>query len=246
MWGLYKNDTAWTRLTRLTITTLYSGDSARITGRIKYYKPIDDLQKVMISLEMVDSPATPTAQLIAGTFFQDSARMRCEDVDGVGEFAPIDASLIFASNSSDTSRYRREFYFARRENGELKPSINVLPTPNGGWKYAIWMLDSNYYPQHRFFYGFLESPELPDTRNTKDSYPLPGGFEGPQLNRLGAQIRVTLEPPTFQDQLRTVGPSPYAVLFAKLPKQIQRDQTLPMINIDSSALPVVKLVIRRN
>lgn len=66
------------------------------------------------------------------------------------------------------------------------------------------------------------------------------------MNRLGAQIRVTLEPPTFQDQLRTVGPSPYGVLFAKLPKQIQRDQTLPMINIDSSALPVVKLVIRRN
>jgi hypothetical protein len=131
-------------------------------------------------------------------------------------------------------------------NGELKPSIKSLPTPPEGWKYAIWYSDSSFYPEHKFFYGFLNSPSLPDSRNSKDTYPLPGGFEGPQLNRLGAHLYVTLEPPTLQNQLTQVGPSTYSVLFGELPKKLLPDQTLPMINVDSTGFPVVKFSLRRD
>lgn len=246
LWALYKGDVEWSWMTKLKLPTLYADDSSRLAGRYKFPREIDDIEKLMISVETVDSPSAPHAKLIAGAFNFNTATLRPEDVEGVGDYSSISASVIFTSLSTDPTRYLKEFYFAKRVNGDLKPSIDTLPTPPDGWKYAIWFSDSNFYPEHKFFYGFLESPGLPDSRNSKDTYPLPGGFEGPQLDRLGSKLYVTLEPPTLQGALAQVGPAPYSILFAALPKKLVPDQTLNMMNVDRTGLPVVKFSLKRD
>lgn len=246
LWAIFNGETEWTHMSKLEMPRLYADDSSRLAGRFKFAREIDQISKIMISIETVDSPKTPGSKLIAGSYANNTATLRASDADGVGDYSAITASIIFTSRSSDPSRYLKEFYFAELVNGELKPSIKSLPTPPEGWKYAIWYSDSNFYPEHKFFYGFLNSPSLPDSRNSKDTYPLPGGFEGPQLNRLGAHLYVTLEPPTLQNQLTQVGPSTYSVLFGELPKKLLPDQTLPMINVDSTGFPVVKFSLRRD
>jgi hypothetical protein len=245
LWALYEGDVEWTWMVKLKMPSLYGDDSSRLAGRYKFTREIDNIEKLMISVESVDSPSAPTAKLIAGAFNFNTATLRAEDAEGVGDYSSIDASVIFASQSADTTRYLKEFYFARRVDGKLEPSIDTLPTPPDGWKYAIWFSDSNYYPEHKFFYGFLTSPDLPDTRSSKDTYPLPGGFEGPQLDRLGGRLYVTLEPPTLQTSLGQVGPSPFSILAAELPKKLVRDQTLEMINVENTGLPVVKFSVKR-
>lgn len=246
LWAIYKGETAWTHMSKLVMPNLYAADSSRLAGRYKFAREIDQVDRMMISIETVDSPSVPGAKLIAGAFANNTATLTPDEVDAVGDYSSIMASVIFTSRSSDPSRYLKEFYFATKENGELKPSINALPAPPDGWKYAIWFSDSNYFPEHKFFYGYLNSPELPDTRNSKDTYPLPGGFEGPQLDRLGGHLYVTLEPPTLQSKLMEFGPSPYTVLSAALPKKLERDQTLEMVNVDSTGFPIVKLSLRRD
>lgn len=246
LWGKYKGDTSWTWMFRMVLPRNYGDDSSRLSGRYKFIQPIDDLEKLMVSIELVDSPSAPTAKLIAGALIGDVAQLRPENADGVGDYSAITASVIFTSRDEDSLRYLQEFYFARRENGALVPSINELPALPQGWKYAIWMSDSNFFPEHKFFYGYLESPDLPDSRNTKDTYPLPGGFEGPMLAREGGTLMVTLEPPTMQASLSKTGPSPYTIMFTALPKKLAPEQTLPMINTDSTGLPVIKFVLKRD
>jgi hypothetical protein len=246
VWAIYKGDVEWTRMFKLNMPRLYGADSSRLAGRYKFTREIDDLEKIMVSIETVDSPTVPSAKLIAGAFINDAAILRPEDGEGVGDYAGIEASVIFTSQSTDPTRYLKEFYFAKRVGTDLKPSINALPTPPDGWKYAIWFSDSNFYPQHKFFYGYLESPGLPDSRNSKDTYPLPGGYEGPQLDRLGGHLMVTLEPPTLQSTLKQAGPSPYTIMSGDLPKKIIPNQTMPMVNVDSTGLPVVVFTIKRD
>jgi hypothetical protein len=246
LWARYKGDTSWHWMLRMVLPRNYGDDSSRLSGRYKFTRSLDSIEKLMVSIETIDSPSTPTTKLIAGAFLSDAAQLRPEDADGVGDYSTITASVIFTSNAEDSMRYLQEFYFARRENGVLVPSINELPPPPQGWKYAIWMNDSNFFPEHKFFYGYLESPELPDSRNTKDSYPLPGGYEGPLLNREGGKLMVTLEPSTMQPTLRKAGPSPYTIMYAPLPKKLVRDQSLQMINTDNSGLPVVKITFRKD
>ena len=246
LWAKYAGDSTWTWMTKLAIPRLFGDDSSRLTGRYKFLREIDELTKLMISLEVVDSPSVPDQKLIAGAFLNNTAMLRPEDADGVGDYSTIAGSVIFTSRSSDSMRYLQEFYFARRENGVLVPSIDQLPPLPSGWKYAIWVSDSSFFPEHKFFYGYLESPDLPDTRSSKDSYPLPGGFEGPLLERETAQIRVTIEPPTMQAMLPQAGPSPYSVLYTQLPKKLERDMTLEMVNLDQVGLPVVKFSLKRD
>ncbi len=246
LWAMYKGDVEWAWMVKLKLPGLYGEDSSRLAGRYKFTRDIDDIEKLMISVEAVDSPTVPRAKLIAGAFIYNTATLRPEDAEGVGDYSSIDASVIFASQSTDTTRYMKEFYFAKRVNGKLEPSIDTLPTPPDGWKYAIWFSDSNYFPEHKFFYGFLTSPGLPDTRNSKDTYPLPGGFEGPQLDRLGGRLYVSLEPPTLQSSLAQSGPSPYSILAADLPKNLVPDQTREMIHVENTGLPVVKFSLKRD
>ncbi|HET6512504.1 MAG TPA: hypothetical protein VFH43_09960 [Candidatus Kapabacteria bacterium] len=244
LWAKYKGDSTWSWMTRLTIPRLFGDDSSRLAGRYKFSREIGDLEKLMISLEVVDSPTVPDQKLIAGAMIDNTALLRPEDQDGVGDYSTLAGSVIFTSNSGDPLRYLQEFYFARRENGVLVPSLSQLPELPLDWKYAIWVSDSSFFPEHKFFYGYLESPALPDSRSSKDTYPLPGGFEGPLLERETAQIRVTLEPPTMQATLAQAGPSPYSVLFTQLPKKLEPEMTLEMINLDQIALPVVKFTLK--
>lgn len=245
VWGRFRSDSEWTRFAMIKVVSLRKEDSGRLTGRYDYYRSLDELERMMVSVEAIDSPTFPTAPIMAGALHQDVARLTHHAADAIGDLSKATASLIFTTRSSDTSRYKREFYIASKNGNELTGSMRDLPGLPAAWKYGIWMEDSNYFPNHRFFYGFLGEASGPDSRNTKDSYPLPGGFEGPSLNKLGGKLRITLEPSTRYDALPEAGPSPYAVMYAPLPKHISKDQSIPLVNIDSTGLPSATIVLKR-
>lgn len=247
LWGLHSGDSHWTRLSRLPISSIFRGDSTIINLSLKLERSLDNVTDFGVSIELVDSPAVPGPFLMRGARIDSTkADLGQSELQGLDALDEASGSLVFQTRSSDTLRYLREFYFATQTGSDLKPSISGLPALPTGWKYGIWVIDSNYFPHHRFFYGFLQDATGPDSRSGKDSYPLPGGFEGPQLSRPAGSIRVTVEPPTLAGQIPSAGPAPYAIWYARLPKTITRGQTLELQNISRVSFPTGRLYIRKD
>ncbi len=237
LWLKMRNDTAWYSKP-LTYWTVGYG-SLDFLGTISLPASPDSIETAYVSMEPKIFSRSPTSVLMIGTFYPgvDSAGMSSSYSGAIGDYAQAQATAVFTTKSSDTNRARQEFYLMRLMGGVPLPSATNMPIPPAGWSYGLWVLDSNFYPLHKFFYGAFRSPDSSDLNPQNEEYPFPGGYNPAPLNDPGARLEVTLEPNYAIQTNRPNGPSPLTVLWGPLKMFINFNDSLPLENAwGSSAL----------
>ena len=240
LWLRMYGDTAW-YATPLTYWTVGYG-SLDFMGTIMLSHAPDSIERAFVSIEPPtlsghSLPAHPTSILMTGAFdsISDSVAMSAANAGGVGNYSQAAASVIFTTKTSDTDRAKSEFYLMDFVNGVPTPSATNVPIPPRGWSYGLWVLDSNFYPMHKFFYGFFTNPDSLDSEPANAEYPFPGGYQPPPLDDPGARLEVTLEPDFAVQGNHPFGPSPLTVLWGQLRRFIDYNDTLHLNNVWSTS-----------
>lgn len=199
----------------------------------------DSIEKVFVSIEPRTIPSRPSSVLIAGAFHStaDSAYLSTSDSGGMGDYSNAKAAVIFTTKSLDTNQAKSEFYLMNFIQGTPISSISNLPIPPQGWSFALWVLDSNFYPVHQFFYGAFTNPDSSDTNPVNNDYSFPGGYFPRPLNDPGAKLEVTLEPNFAIQGNHPAAPSPFIIFWVRLRKFIDYNDTLNFTNVWSSTAP---------
>lgn len=214
-------------------------------GTISLPHAPDSIEKAFVSIEPPTIPSRPSSVLIAGAFNSnaDTAYLNASDSGGIGDYSRAKASVIFTTKSSDTNLAKSEFYLMDFIQGVPISSVSNLPIPPNGWSFALWVLDSNFYPLHQFFYGAFRNPDSPDTNPANNDYPFPGGYNPRPLNDPGAKLEVTLEPDFAIQGNHPTRPSSFIVFWVRLRQFIDYNDTLNFTNVWSSTAPqgVLKL-----
>ena len=234
------NGTAvWTAF-KLTTPYLGNSDSLKWLSDLILHISLDSIVRVALSIEPPVIPAVPSSKLIAGTFVggtSNTAVLTASDSDGAGDYSSATGSVLFTTKSSDTNWAKSEFYLMRVNNGTSTASVQNLPVPRAGWVYALWVLDSNYYPLHKFFYGSFTDAAGPDSDPTNDEYPFPGGYKPAALNDPGAMLEITLQPSFEVQNSAPSAPSPIPVLWLQLQRFIDFNQSLDLQNAWQATMP---------
>jgi hypothetical protein len=221
------------------------GDSLDFSGSITLPQSHDSIAEAYVSMEPSVIPASPSSILIAGAFngSSSSAVLTTANAGGVGNFSQAQATATFTTKSSNTILAENEFFLMRFVNGVPEPSCTNLPNAPKGWNYGLWVIDTNFYPPHRFFYGSFTNPDSSDTDPTSSDYPFPGGFNSAPLNDPGAQLEVTLEPSIAVAGNDPKGPSPVVILSGQLFSYLNLNDTLALQNSWQSSAPSGRLNI---
>jgi hypothetical protein len=214
-------------------------DSQDYAGAIQLPHSPDSIVSAFVSIEAAVIPASPTSILMSGTFSggNDSAFLSATSAGGIGDYSQAQATAIFTTKSTDTNLAKNEFYLMRFVNGVPEASCLNLPVPPAGWSYGLWVLDSNFFPLHQFFYGAFTNSYGSDIDPTNGDYPFPGGYNNAPLNDPGAALEVTLEPSFAVTGNKPAGPSPYVMLWGQLSEFIGFNDTLALQNVWSSGGP---------
>ena len=223
---------------RLTYWTVGS-DSLDFLGTIQLPHSPDSIVSVYVSIEPSTVPANPSSILMTGAFdsVTDSAFISAANHGGAGDYSNAKASVIFTTKSPDTDQAKSEFYLMDFVHGVPTSSVSNLSIPPHGWSFGLWVLDSNFYPLHKFFYGTFTNPDSSDTNPTNSDYPFPGGYYPRPLNDPGARLEITLEPDFAIQSNHPAGPSPFTVLWVRLRQFINYNDTLNLANGWSSFAP---------
>ncbi len=216
-----------------------SGDSLDFSGTYNLSQPIDSIASAYVSIEPSSIPAKPTSMLMTGTFNarSGSALLSATNPGGVGNYALAQTTVTFTTKSSDTNLAKYEFYLMRFIHGIPEASSANMPIAPMGWSYGLWVLDSNFYPIHQFFYGAFTNPDSACAAPTNADYSLPGGYNPAPLNDAGAKLEVTLEPSFGVASNKASGPSPLIILWGQLSEFIGLGDTLALQNVWSSSAP---------
>lgn len=245
LWLKMIDDTTWYSKP-LTFWTV-GKNNLDFQGTISLPRTPDSINIAYVSIEPMVLPSAPSSVLMAGTVspVHDTAMsdLSTSAPGAVGNYSLAQASVIFTTRSSDTNRARQEFYLMHFLNGLAAPSALNMPVPLSGWVYGIWVLDSNFYPKHKFFYGWFRNADSASSKWVAGEYPFPGGFEPPPMNDPGARIEVTLEPQFAITNDKPAGPSPLTLLWAQLRTFIDFNDTLVLSNVWNSTAPEGKLTI---
>jgi len=164
---------------------------------------------------------------------------------GVGSFTGARALVTFTTRLADTQRSKSEFYFMQVAGGVASAGIAGFPLPPSGWEYASWVLDSNFFPIHKFFYGAFKHADSSDSLPANDEFPFPGGYNPARLNDPGARMEITLEPEWIVASGRPIGPSPLTILWNPLRQFINMNDTMSLRNGWNSCAPSGVLTIWR-
>lgn len=199
----------------------------------------DSIEKAFVSIEPPTIPPRPSSVLIAGAFYSsaDSANLNVSDSEAIGDYSKAKASVIFTTKSPDTNQAKSEFYLMDFIQGVPTSSVSNLPIPPHGWCFGLWVLDSNFYPLHQFFYGAFTNPDSSDTNPANSDYPFPGGYDPRPLNDPGGELEVTLEPDFAIQGNHRAGPSSLVVFWVRLRQFIDYNDTLNLHNVWSSTAP---------
>jgi hypothetical protein len=249
-WNLWlKREDTWLRVSKLVVHGVPSGDTTRLFGTLRLPVFLDSVSTVMISIDP-DSIESPVAPLIAGTLLKTtqgrwSSELTPEAQPGIGNFIPATGAITFITRSADSLQARKEFYFLRTEGSEFKGSLSLPPHPPAGWIYAVWAVDSSFFPSHLFCYGTFEDPFRPDSDSLQDAFPFPGGNRGADLNYAGIQVVVTLEPVFMSPKLHETGPSVFNLLARTLDRSIVQGTTMEMANVVNTSLPRGRIDFRK-
>ena len=235
---LAMSDTTWQAVPLNFWYTKRLPDSMVFHGVVKV-KP-DSILRSVLSIERLPTPSKPTVTLIAGDFSHgtlSAANMSTADTAGMGDFSSATGSVLFTTQSTDTNRAKQEFYLMQVANGVRTASVSGLPKPKSGWVYGLWVLDSGFYPQHKFFYGAFADVGGPDSDPTNDGFPFPGGYNPAPLNDPGARLEVTLEPAFAVQGNHPSAPSPIIIFWVPLSRFIDYNQTMKLNNVWSGSAP---------
>lgn len=208
-------------------------------GQIQLPSAPDSIQTVEISVEPMAVPPSPSSLLLTGSFYQDSSTLSSV----VGDYSDAGASVIFTTQSSDTNRSKQEFYLMRFVNGLHTATAMNMPAPPNGWTYGLWVLDSNFYPKHRFFYGWFRNADSSSSEWKPGEFQFPGGFNPAPMNDPGARLEVTLEPQFAIQSNRPNAPSPLTILWSQLRRFIDFNDSLTLVNSWHATEPEGKLTI---
>ena len=207
-------------------------------GTIPLPRTQDSIETAYVSIEPMMRGSQPSNILMEGTFrpLTDSAALSSAANGAIGDYSRAHAIVTFTTASSDTNRAKQEFYLMRLVQGVPMASAADLPSPPVGWAYGLWVLDSNFYPKHDFFYGWFRTADSASSEWMPGEYSFPGGFyAGRPLNDPGARIEITLEPEFAVTHNNPAGPSPLVILSAPLPRFINVNDTLALSNAWNSS-----------
>jgi len=235
LWIRGPGDSALRLTKRLDFWTRPGGQMV-FSGSILVGKP-DSLAEVLVSIERMQTPSLPSNRLIQGTYDRSQAAYILTTDSTVGDFSAARGSVLFTTASSDTNRARSEFYMMQLIGGTLTASLNNLPILPAGWHYGLWVLDSNFIPMHRFFYGLFSSAVGHDSDSSHDAFAFPGGYNPASLADPAGRIEVTLEPDVAIRNGKPVAPSPITLLYLQLQRFITLNQTIDLTNVWASSAP---------
>jgi len=250
MWIKVANDTVWKQAKQLSISYISSSDTAVIVGTLKNVK-VDSISGVLITIERTSNPLTPGLPLLQAYDFNfdliNKVTTAILDHSSIlGDYSSLQGSLVFTSKSSDSLAYTHEFYLMNVLGSIQSASLTSLTTPSAGWKYGLWVEDTNFTPHEYFFYGLFFKATGHDSDSTNDFYPFPGGWKIQQMNMPSGSIIVTLEPQFYGDSLKYVGPSPFTLLSFNRTRFIEKNKNYPMTNLSAFGVPSGTITFRRN
>ncbi|HET6401669.1 MAG TPA: hypothetical protein VFH95_09750 [Candidatus Kapabacteria bacterium] len=237
LWFRSLGDTAWYAkpLTKWTVGV----NSLDFLGTIQLPHEPDSIVSAFVSIEPSAVPANPSSILMTGAFdtVTDSAFINAANAGGAGDYSNAKASVTFTTKSPDTNQAKSEFYLMDFIQGIPISSVSNLPVPPQGWSFGLWVLDSNFYPLHQFFYGTFTNTDSSDVHPTNFDYPFPGGYYPRPLNDPGARLEITLEPDFAIQGNHPNAPSTLIVFWARLRQFIDYNDTLNLTNAWSSSAP---------
>ena len=225
----------------------YSNDSLVFSGTVKLPVNLDSLLDDYVKIEPPSSIGLPSTPLMTGQFQSDSgfSFLSTTNAEGIGDFSKAAGSVIFTTKSSDTSRAQQEFYLMKFVNGVPTSSMSNLPSPPVGWLYGLWVLDSSFYPVHKFFYGWFGNANSPGSDSSNAEFPFPGGYNPAPLNDPGGTLELTLEPDFSISGNKPAGPSPIILLSLELRQFIYFNQSIQFQNVWGTSAPAGILKIWR-
>ncbi|SRR5579883_1295519 len=242
LWLRFATDTAYTKSIPLTYWTV-NHDSIIFQGTVKLIHSADSVVYAALAIEPRTVGNTPSSIVIAGRYSDGMDSLTV--ANGIGDYANAQVSVIFTTKSGDTSRAKSEFYLMRFSNGVASASASNFHVPPSGWTYSLWVLDSNFYPQHKFFYGSFTDPAGPDSDPSSDEYPFPGGFKTAALNDAGGRIEITVDPTFAVTGNKPAAPSPFVILWTPLQRFLYFNESLPLENVWNSSKPTGLLKLWR-
>lgn len=230
----------------------YPFDSSQYFGKFDVKYSIDSLREVLLTIERTKTPITPGLVVLHGVVEREyNDVMKGDSIYSVLKNASFDSMLntsgmlTFASPSSDSLAYTKEFYFMRPAGPAYAPSIQSLPYPPTGWRYATWVYDTDFFPPHQFFYGYFDTSLGHDSDSANDSYAFPGGAKSQPQNVASGLIMATLEPMFYGDSIRLVGPSPFRILQYERSRFIVPDNAYQMQSEGQYSLPTMSISFKR-
>lgn len=230
----------------------YPFDSSQYFGKFDVEHSIDSLKEVLLTIERTKKPTTPGLVVLRGMVEKQFNSVLGKDsiysVMGNTSFDSMlntSGMLTFTSKSPDPDAYTKEFYFLRFAGPTFVPSIESLPIPPSGWKYATWAYDTDFFPVHQFLYGLFTTASGHDSDSTGDAYEFPGGAKSQPQDVGTGIIMVTLEPQFYGDSLRYAGPSPFRILQFERRRFIIADQPYSMDNAAVYSLPTMSISFKK-
>ena len=225
LWLRFVSDSIW-HGTKLGTSQFHQGEW-NYSGSVSMPHSPDSIRTAYLSIEPNIGASSPSSIMLSGSITTGSGILRSDSA--MGNFSNTTATATFTTRSSDTQLAKNEFYLLRFVDGISTPSA-TLPEAPKGWAYGLWVIDSNFYPIHHFFYGAFTNPDSADIHPTNTDFPFPGGFNAAPFDDPSAHIEVTLEP-LFVVHNRPQASSPLIILEGQIPLIFNLNDTLELNNV---------------
>jgi hypothetical protein len=197
------------------------------------------IDSAKLSIKGRSLPSTAVSVIAAAAF--SGARASLKSTNAIPDLSQATAIATFATSASDTNRAKHEVYLMQMGNGDRQASIENLPAPPPGWRYAIWVINTNFIPSQNLFFGSFsaQTGASPDALAT--SFAFPGGYYPGDFLSEGASVSVTLEP-VANLTLHPRRPSSLEIMSGQLHRFINMNDTVALENVWS--VPSAQLVIQ--
>ena len=231
-------DSPWVNTAIIKVAFISAADTSAFLIHYTFTSRIDSISDAMVTIENVPTPVMPGLVLMTGKLSGDSLKKTSNlSASALGDFSGIGGSLVFTTQSSDTTAYRHEFYLCSYNGTNFVSSLSQLPLAPSGWKYGLWAVDSNFTPDQLIFYGLFSDSIGHDSDSANDNLFFPGGDKLQPMNIATGSIIVTLEPDFYGNDVKLKGPSPFPLLSFKRSKYIQRNKNYPMTGVAATGIP---------